>query len=159
MTSPANQADSRIVVGVDGSDCSKVALRFAMTQARLVGATVEAVAAWQEPALNGFGYGWVAPPSGDSLAMLTQQTLDQTVDEVSASIENPVEVKTRVEQGHPALVLPEVAIGAMMLVVGSRGHGAFAGMVLGSVSQHCVQHLSCPVVVVPLVEVPAAVVH
>jgi nucleotide-binding universal stress UspA family protein len=85
------------------------------------------------------------------MAAVTRKTLDQTIEEVSAGLEQPVEVTARVEQGHPAVVLPAVAVGAQLLVVGSRGHGAFAGMVLGSVSQHCVQHMSCPVVVVPSV--------
>jgi nucleotide-binding universal stress UspA family protein len=52
-------------------------------------------------------------------------------------------------QGPPAQVLLDAAAGAQMLVVGSRGHGTLAGMLLGSVSQHCVQHAPCPVVVIP----------
>lgn len=67
----------------------------------------------------------------------------------------PVPVLTRVLHGHPAQVLLDAAGGTQLLVVGSRGHGAFAGMLLGSVSQHCVQHASCPVVVVP----PAQQIH
>jgi nucleotide-binding universal stress UspA family protein len=63
--------------------------------------------------------------------------------------DQPVEVRTRVIHGRPASVLLETAIGADMLVLGSRGHGTFAGMLLGSVSQHCVQHAPCPVLVVP----------
>jgi nucleotide-binding universal stress UspA family protein len=54
-----------------------------------------------------------------------------------------------VAPGHPAKVLLDAANGAELLVVGSRGHGTFAGILLGSVSQHCVQHAPCPVVVVP----------
>jgi hypothetical protein len=60
-----------------------------------------------------------------------------------------VEVSTRVLRGHPAQVRLEAATGADLLVLGSRGHGTFAGMLLGSVSQHCVQHAPCPVLVVP----------
>jgi len=150
MSQTISQGDARIVVGVDGSAGSKTALRWAMTQARLVGARVEAVAAWQDPAMGGYGYaGLTVPYTGESVAALTQKTLDQTIDDVSAGLDQPVEVSTRVEQGHPAEILPAVSVGAQLLVVGSRGHGAFAGMVLGSVSQHCVQHMSCPVVVIP----------
>jgi nucleotide-binding universal stress UspA family protein len=54
-----------------------------------------------------------------------------------------------VVEGHPAQVPLRAAGGAQLLVVGSRGHGTFAGIMLGSVSQHCVQHAPCPVVVVP----------
>lgn len=150
MSHPTSQQDHRIVVGVDGSAGSKTALRWAMTQARLTGATIEAVAVWQDPTMNGYSLGW-APGAyaGEDLAQIAQKNLDDTIDEVRAGLEQPVEVGTRVLQGPAAMLLPEVAAGAQLLVVGSRGHGAFAGMVLGSVSQHCVQHLTCPVVVVP----------
>jgi nucleotide-binding universal stress UspA family protein len=57
-------------------------------------------------------------------------------------------VTRRLEQGHPAIALVAASERAQLLVVGSRGHGAFAGMLLGSVSQHCVQHAHCPVVVI-----------
>jgi len=67
----------------------------------------------------------------------------------------PTQVLPRVVQGHPAQVLLEAARGAQMLVVGSRGHGTLAGMLLGSVSQHCVQHAPCPVLVVPAVPQPS----
>ncbi len=59
------------------------------------------------------------------------------------------QVEARVIQGHPAAVLLEAAESAGLLVVGSRGRGGFVGMVLGSVSQHCIQRAACPVVVVP----------
>jgi nucleotide-binding universal stress UspA family protein len=142
--------DRRIVVGVDGSQCSKAALRWAMTQARLIDATVEAVNAWQDPVMLGYSYGWApAVFEGDSVPTITEKTLDETVAEVAGHLDHPVEVRTRVAQGHPAQVLLEAATGAQLLVVGSRGHGTFAGILLGSVSQHCLQHASCPVVVVP----------
>jgi nucleotide-binding universal stress UspA family protein len=54
-----------------------------------------------------------------------------------------------VVEGHPAETLLHAATGAELLVVGSRGHGTFAGILLGSVSHYCVQHAPCPVVVVP----------
>jgi nucleotide-binding universal stress UspA family protein len=63
--------------------------------------------------------------------------------------DKPVAIRATVVRGHPAQVLLETATGAYILVVGSRGHGTFAGMLLGSVSQHCVQHAGCPVLVVP----------
>jgi nucleotide-binding universal stress UspA family protein len=150
MADQANEHDRRIVVGVDGSQCSKTALRWAMAHAWLIDATVEAVSAWQDPAMYGFAYGW-APASfgGDSIAAITEKALDETVVEVAGQPDQPVDVVTRVVQGHPAQVLLEAAIGAQLLVVGSRGHGTFAGILLGSVSQHCVQHAPCPVVVVP----------
>jgi nucleotide-binding universal stress UspA family protein len=143
-----NQSERRIVVGVDGSDGSKSALRWAMTQAALTGATLEAVASWQDPATSGYAYGWVAA-DGQDWATLTEKSLAETVTEVSDSVEHPVTVTTRVVMGHPAQILTDAGIGAQLLVVGTRGHGTFAGLLLGSVSQHCVQHAACPVVVVP----------
>lgn len=152
MADRTTDQDNRIVVGVDGSPCSKVALRWAMTQARQTGADVEAVAAWQNPVMYGaaIGYAWLPSTfDGDNVATDTQKALDEVVSEVSAQEDEPVKVLTRVAQGHPAEVLTTIAAGARMLVVGTRGHGAFAGILLGSVSQHCVQHAPCPVVVVP----------
>ena len=92
MTDHVTDSADRIVVGVDGSPGSKTALKWAMNQARLTGATVEAITSWQDPAQYGTAYGWtVAAFEGDT----------------------------------------------------------FAGVILGSVGQHCVQHATCPVVVVP----------
>ncbi|MEU7873090.1 universal stress protein [Dactylosporangium sp. NPDC049140] len=142
--------DRRIVIGVDGSIHSKTALRWAITQARLVGAPVEVVSAWQEPVLIGHSYGGPPLPyEGESIATITEKVLAETVADVTGQQDQPVEIRTRVAQGHPAQVLLEAAAGAQMLVLGSRGHGTLAGILLGSVSQHCVQHAPCPVVVVP----------
>lgn len=138
--------EDRIVVGIDGSEGSKTALRWAIGQAALTGASLDAVATWQEPVMTGYSYGW--QPALD-FAEITDRVLSGTVAAVSAEVAPDVVVHTRTIQGHAAQVLPEVATGARMLVVGSRGHGTFAGLMLGSVSQHCVQHAPCPVVVVP----------
>ena len=125
-------------------------MRWALGQARLTGATVDAVSAWQDPVQTGYLYGYIPTAlESQGYVEIAQKVLDSTVSEVSNEIGQPVEVQTRVIQGHPALMLPEAARGADLLVVGSRGHGAFAGMLLGSVSQHCVQHPTCPVVVIP----------
>jgi nucleotide-binding universal stress UspA family protein len=150
MTEQTAHYGRRVIVGVDGSPNSKTALAWAMTQARLTGAGIEAVAAWQEPVMSGYSYGW--SPSmyeGDSIATITEKVLAETVADVAGPQHEPVEIETRVVQGHPAQVLIEAADGAQLLVVGTRGHGTFAGMLLGSVSQHCVQQAPCPVVVVP----------
>jgi nucleotide-binding universal stress UspA family protein len=145
--------DRHIVVGIDGSPGSRTALAWAMTQARLTGATVEAIVAWQESVLP-LGSGYVVSETGYldglSVADVAQKVADDTVAAVAAELGGPAEdVRTRTVMGHPAQVLAEAAVGAQLLVVGSRGHGTFAGMLLGSVSQHCVQHAPCPVVVVP----------
>jgi nucleotide-binding universal stress UspA family protein len=121
-----------------------------MTQARLTGATVEAVTTWHDQVMYGMPYGWVPLPlGGDSVATIMGKVLGDTITEVSALLPRPVAVRSRVVQGDAAQVLLASATDAEMLVVGSRGHGTFAGIVLGSVSQHCVQHAPCPVVVIP----------
>lgn len=150
MVDQASTTGPRIVVGVDGSECSKTALAWALAQARLTGAQVEAVSTWQEPAMYGFTYA-SAPGTfeGESISTLTEKILRETVDEVAGRGGAPVEVVSSVVEGPAAQVLLEIAAGAQLLVVGSRGHGAFSGMLLGSVSQHCVQHAPCPVAVIP----------
>jgi nucleotide-binding universal stress UspA family protein len=135
----------RIVVGVDGSPPSNAALKWAVDEAKLLDATVEAVHAWQIPAT----YGWgpvVATPSLD-LSESAEATVTEALTEVFGD-EVPENVKVIVKEGQAAYSLIEASAGAHLLVVGSHGRGGFAGMLLGSVSQQCVQHASCPVVVI-----------
>ena len=150
MSDRVHIEDRYIVVGVDGSHGSRAALRWALTQARLTGAVVEAVAAWQQPATYDYSYGSIPFPSpGDSIAVVAEKVLAETVVDIMGTGDRPVDVRTRVARGPAAQVLLKAANGAELLVVGSHGHGAFAGMLLGSVSQHCTQHAPCPVVVIP----------
>jgi nucleotide-binding universal stress UspA family protein len=134
----------RIVVGVDGSEASIDALHWAVAQAELVGGKLDVVMTWELPTT----YGWAAPyPEGFDPETDTRHLLEDTVAAVLA--DHPgLDVHAQVIEGHPAPVLIDVAKGAQLLVVGSRGHGAFAGMLLGSVSDHCVSNSPCPVVVV-----------
>jgi nucleotide-binding universal stress UspA family protein len=141
-----NGADSqpRIVVGVDGSDASRDALQWAAGQAELLRGRLDVVMTWELPT----SYGWVTPyPEGFDPEADTRRQLEETVAPVRAAHPD-LDVHTRVIEGHPAPVLLDTARDADLLVVGSRGHGAFAGMLLGSVSEHCVSHSPCPVVVV-----------
>ena len=133
----------RIVVGVDASEPSKVALRWAIHQAELTGAHLEIVMAWEIPSL---GY-WSAIPEGIDFAKESGTALQQTVDEVLGA-DPKVSFNAVVVEGHPAPVLVERSKDADLLVVGNRGHGEFTGMLIGSVSEHCVSHAECPVVVV-----------
>jgi nucleotide-binding universal stress UspA family protein len=135
-------ATHRIVVGVDGSEPSRAALRWAVRQAELTGAEVEAVLAWHYPS----AYGW-APSVDVDLGSLAGVALADILAEVLGQ-EPAVTVRSSVVEGPTAPVLLDAAKGADLLVVGSRGHGGFAGALLGSVSQHCVQHGRCPVVVI-----------
>jgi nucleotide-binding universal stress UspA family protein len=141
MTSSQDRDAQRIVVGVDGSGPSEHALRWALREAGLTGSVVDAVMAWEWP--NTFGW---APPVELDVESLAAQVLADTVAKV-AGPDGPVEVRLTVAEGNAARVLLHAAKGANLLVVGSRGHGGFAGTLLGSVSQHCVQHATCPVLV------------
>jgi nucleotide-binding universal stress UspA family protein len=139
-----------IVVGIDNSAGAKAALRFALEEARLRQATLRVVHAWQ------FGYigttgleGWL-PAAGGELEDFRQgaaAALEETLSEVGADTDG-VTIERRVDQGSAAAVLVEESRGADLLVVGSRGHGGFAQLLLGSVSQQCAQHAFCPVVIV-----------
>jgi len=137
-----------IVVGVDGSEESKQALRWALGEARLRGARVVALRAWIYPALAGGG---LIPVTTDLLEQLTQnetKELAATVEEVAAG-ETDVQVDQVVVEDAPARALVAASQDADLLVVGTRGHGGFTGLVLGSVSQQCAHHAPCPVVIVP----------
>ncbi|WKX16556.1 MULTISPECIES: universal stress protein [unclassified Streptomyces] len=138
----------RIVVGVDGSDSSKEAVRWAVRQAELTRGAVEAVTAWEFPQFHG-ALGWLPPSSSDegALKARARQELTRAVEE-AVGPRSATEVRAEARYGTPAGVLLHAAQGAALLVVGSRGLGGFTGLLLGSVAQHCVQHAPCPVLVV-----------
>ena len=135
---------ARIVVGVDGSEGSKAALQWAARQAKLTGASLDAVAAWDFPAT----YGWVpVPPEDLDFAGFAEKSLTDTVGEVFGK-DVPASLSHRVIQGHPAEVLVEASKGAELLVVGSRGYGGFTDALLASVSTYVVHHAHGPVTIV-----------
>lgn len=135
--------NGRIYVGVDGSPSSQQALRWAAGQADLTGGEVHAVIAWSFPDV----YAWGTVIDEIDWAANAEEALEQAVADAldPAAAER---VQRHVIQGSPARSLLETAADADLLVVGSRGHGGFTGMLLGSVSQHAVTHARCPVVVV-----------
>ena len=142
MTSASDSGHPRIIVGVDGSASSIAALNWAAHQAELTGARLDAVTAWEWPSK----YQWMRTPPDYDPAGDTQESVDAVIDEVR-SAHPSVPVQSKVVEGHPARVLVDESQGADLLVVGSRGHGEFPGMLLGSVSQHCVTSARCPVMV------------
>jgi nucleotide-binding universal stress UspA family protein len=142
MTS--QQAGShRIIVGVDGSPSSVAAVEWAAHQAELSGAVLVAVMTWEWPT----SYGWSLPiPSGYDPEHDSEKWLETTLEKVRA--DHPtITVESKVLEGHPAPLLVKASEGAELLVVGSRGHGEFAGMLIGSVSEHCAANAHCPVLV------------
>jgi nucleotide-binding universal stress UspA family protein len=143
---PENQ--HRIVVGVDGSPSARQALKWAIRQAELTGAGVDAVIAWHYPVMAS-GYGWVPPSAMEDtdFAAIAEKVLAA---EIAESVDPAASVRlaTVVREGNAAEVLLDAADGADLLVLGSRGHGGFAGALLGSVSQHCAHHAPCPIVII-----------
>ncbi len=136
----------RIVVGVDGSPASLRALQQAVDLAAALGAEVDAVHTW----LVSYGATELsmmpAIPSTD-LQAAAEQTLADAVASVDAK---GVTINRIVTEGDAASTLLDVASGAEMLVVGSRGHGGFVGLLLGSVTHKVIHHAPCPVLVVPV---------
>ncbi|HET7128851.1 MAG TPA: universal stress protein [Gaiellaceae bacterium] len=140
---------SVIVVGVDHSPGAKAALVFANQEARLRGATIRAVHAWQYGYIGSIGPEGRVPPVGadlDELRTAAEAALNASVREALPDTE--VEIELHAIQGAAAGVLVEASRDADLLVVGSRGHGGFVGLLLGSVSQQCAHHAECPVVIV-----------
>ena len=129
-----------VVVGVDGSEGSQRALRWAAEYARMSGAPLHAVMAWDLPT----NYGMPATYDDVDFTKEAEAKLEQTL----AAVGDLGAVQQRVEQGHPAAVLVSASEHARLLVIGSHGHGVFAASLLGSVSHKCIHHAQCPVVVV-----------
>ena len=153
MEEETKQELPTIVVGVDGSPQSKDALRWAVDEAKLRGATLHVVQAWHEAAglwANPVGpaVGAVAWPEHE-LAEEARATLRETIKE---TLGDPVGVELRasVAVGSPAKALVDTADAdhADLLVVGSRGRGGFRSLLLGSVSEQVVTHAHCPVAVI-----------
>ncbi len=136
-------ASGRIVVGIDGSPSSLDALDWAARQADLTGCSLEIVMTWLWPS----SYGWAVPiPTDFDPEEDVRRSLETAVDRVRARYPN-LRIDPRVVSGHPAPILVEASKGADLLVVGSRGHGEFVGMLIGSVSEFCATNGHCPVLV------------
>ena len=136
-----------IVVGVDGSPGSRKALTWAAAEAADHGAELLVLNVWEHTLLPPAGSVSVSERMVPEPSQTTTDELIQVIkDELGES--PPVSVQAHVRQGRPAKVLIDESAGADLLVVGHRGHGGFAGLVLGSVSQHVAAYAKCPVAVV-----------
>ncbi|MFF0075004.1 universal stress protein [Streptomyces sp. NPDC005494] len=136
----------RIVVGVDGSDASVKALRWAVRQAELTGDTVEAVNSWEYPSTSWASMMPGMPEDFDPQAVATV-ALTEALEEALGA-EGAAAVEKIVVIGNPAQSLLDRSKGANLLVVGARGYSGFKATLLGSVSLHVTQHATCPVTVV-----------
>jgi nucleotide-binding universal stress UspA family protein len=147
-----------VVVGFDGSQGSEAALRVALREAQLRQARLLVVGAWHMPT---YYYGSAAAPSvRAALAEDVRRELTTRMEEAAAGLREDardVEIETRLAEGGAASVLTKQAADADLLVVGSRGLGGFRELLLGSLSHECVQHASCPVLIVSAQAVPATV--
>ena len=140
---------NRIVVGIDGSPESKETLLWAVAEAKLRGAALRVVHAWAfpyiaaGPGLDPMLDGQMIDDARRSAEELVERELSELGDEAAG-----VDIERTVVEGAAAPALIEAAEGSDLLVVGSRGHGGFSGLLLGSVSQQCSHHAPCPLVIV-----------
>lgn len=141
----------RIVVGVDGSPGSKLALSWAARVARYEHAGIDVVAAWEFPV----NLGWTTLPADYSPKQDMEKAAIAAVDEAFGP-DRPRDLRVITHEGNAAAVLIEKSASALMIVVGSRGHGGFMGLLLGSVSARVAEHAACPVLVVHAPKVPNA---
>ncbi|HEX3454629.1 MAG TPA: universal stress protein [Gaiellaceae bacterium] len=134
-----------VVVGVDGSESSVAALRVAAEEASARDAKLHIVVAWHVP-LAVYTDGLPPPPE---VATDMKDAAEDIAKLAESKVPAGIEYEIMMREGQPQDVLVEESKGAEVLVVGSRGLGAFSRLVLGSVSEHVSHHATCPVVVVP----------
>jgi nucleotide-binding universal stress UspA family protein len=137
-----------VVVGVDGSEAAGNALRWAAAEARLRESRLLIVHAWSQAYMDVLLVGPLGgfSEAGGDMRRMAEMLLEKAAAEVD---DESVEIESRLVEGGAPEVLVAAAAEADLLVVGSRGHGGFAGLLLGSVSQQCAHHAHCPVVIVP----------
>jgi nucleotide-binding universal stress UspA family protein len=143
---------NEIVVGVDGSKGAQRALEWALQEARLRSAPMRVVYAPQMmeiPTYVAGRAGGYAGPTRAQVREAAERMLDEAMRAAGAREPDGAIAREVVLGEHPAAALLRAAKGADLLVVGSRGLGGFRGLIVGSVSLHCVTHASCPVTVVP----------
>lgn len=140
----------RIVVGVDGSEGSRLAVDWAAREAEHWGATLVALHSWSMPVMaapTGLAPMPVLPEVGE-MAQVARQVLDGALEEVRAT-HPALSIEEQVVEGPAGEALLRASETADLLVVGTRGHSVVVGILLGSVSQHVSHHAACPVVLVP----------
>jgi nucleotide-binding universal stress UspA family protein len=146
-SAPEGGTAGRVVVGVDGSDGSARALGWALAEARLRQAQVDVVHAWQPPYVVPAPYTGM-PLDPEPVEKAARELLDRVLDREDLA-RQPASVERIAVRGTPAHAILETALGADLVVLGSRGLGGFAGLILGSVTHHVAHHAGCPLVVVP----------
>lgn len=137
-----------VVVGIDGSPEAETALHFAADEACRRGLTLRIVCAWEAPAATYVGETFA--PTADGL-LEAEHHADEVLRTAleRLAVDPAIQTEALSIEGHPATVLIEQAQDAALLVVGSRGRGTAASLLLGSVSQKLAHHAPCPLVIVP----------
>ena len=136
-----------IVVGIDGSPPADAALAFALQEARLRKLPLRIVCAWEVAAIEYAGAAFAPTPDAAAEAEhRAEEVLTRAVETIGR--EPGVEIEAVAAPGHPPAVLVEHSEGATLLVVGTRGRGGFASLVLGSVSQAVAHRGLCPLAIV-----------
>jgi nucleotide-binding universal stress UspA family protein len=144
MLDSSTTSSSMIAVGVDGSPSSTAALVWAARQAHATRASLQVITSWRYPRAYGFDVALTDDWRPDQAASRAQA---DAVAAAAGELENIVVEKVLVED-EPGQALVTASKEVDLLVVGSRGHGELAGMLIGSVSEYCAAHADCPVVVV-----------
>jgi nucleotide-binding universal stress UspA family protein len=150
---PLGSEVGQVVVGVDGSTGSAAALAYAFEEASWRGCGLTAIAAWEVPAFE--AYGWMsAPPPKDVLPVYEREARRTLAESLAGWSEKypEVEVRRRSVHASPLAALVNASAGARLVVVGSRGSGGFRSLLLGSVGHSLLHHAHCPVALVPRAE-------
>jgi nucleotide-binding universal stress UspA family protein len=141
----AERRTERVVVGYDGSDAARAALRWAIAEARARQATLQVTHAWMPAVIDGNAY-MPVPADMGALAETARTVLEAGMTDEDTS---GIAVEATQPCGPAASALLDAAADATLVVVGSRGRGGFAGLLLGSVGLQVARHAPCPVVVAP----------
>lgn len=132
-----------VLVGIDGSAESGRALRWACDYVSQLGGVVHAVTVWHQP----IQFGYRLATTDSDLEKRAQRSLDEVVDPVREEYPQ-VDLKPRLLRGHEVDEMVGLSHQADLMVLGNKGHGAFTGMMVGSVALKLVHHARCPVTVV-----------
>ena len=142
-----------VVVGVDGSESARRALKWGLRLATAAAAPVHLVACWQRPLLFDAGGLGVAYPADDDLSSAAQSWLEETMQTCKAELDEAraagCQVEAYTEVGAPDLVLEELSKHAALIVIGRRGHNIIERF-LGTTSRHVIEHAHCAVTVIPV---------
>ncbi len=138
-----------IIVGIDGSDHSVKALEWAIKEAAIQHSPVTVLTVHLVP-MSGWTGNPITLPADAADLEKARQTADELILKVTSQLGDaqPASIKVSAVNGFPAQELIEASRDADLVVVGSRGSGGFAKLMMGSVSSQVVHHAHCPVVVV-----------